>query len=61
MSEEKTEIIGIEDVMKLYSIGRHTATRYLSMKSCPTMPRRKGQKYQVERHAFEEWLRNGGK
>ena len=51
------EIIGIEEVMKLLGVGRPTATRILSTKGCPTLPRKKGQTFRVDKAAFLAWVK----
>ncbi len=51
------EIIGIEEVMKLLGCGRPTATRLLNTKGCPTLPRKKGQTFKVEKNAFMAWVK----
>ena len=50
-------IIGVEDVMKICSCGRATATRYLNRRDCPTLPRVKGSPYRVSEQAFLRWLK----
>lgn len=54
-------IIGIKEVMALCGVGKDTATLWLSQKSCPTLPRRKGAPYKVSEQAFMAWLQRGGK
>lgn len=54
------ELIGIDEVMSICKVGRATATRLLSCKSCPTLPRKKGQPYRVDKDAFDRWLQSGG-
>lgn len=49
-------LIGIKDIMKLYGVGRPTATEWAEA-SGAAMPRRKGQTYRVNRERFESWLR----
>ena len=51
------ELIGIEDVMQLCGCCRAVATRLLHEKGCPTLPRRKGQPYKVEKSAFIAWVK----
>ncbi len=51
------EIIGIEEVMKLLGCGRPTATRILNTKGCPTLPRKKGQTFKIEKQAFLAWIK----
>lgn len=46
----------IEDVMEYTGLGRKTVTRLLLSPECPTLPRRKGQKFLVRREAFERWF-----
>lgn len=53
---DKVDLIGIEDVMKMLGIGRVTATRLLNTDGCPTLPRKKGSPYLVEKEAFVRWL-----
>lgn len=50
------EIITMETIMKDYELSREDATRYLNMKGCPVLPRKKHQPYKVVREKFEEWL-----
>ncbi len=49
-------ILTIEDVMQLLKCGRKTATRILSSKNCPTLPRVKGGKYLVLEKDFYEYI-----
>lgn len=57
------ELIGVEEIMEMLHIGRPMATRLLQEKSCPTLPRIKGQKYRVVKNEFIAWFtkysRNG--
>lgn len=55
------EILRIEDVMKIVGCGKKYATQLLTTPGCPVLPRTKGQKFLIEREAFETWLKNGGK
>lgn len=54
-------LIGVKDVMQIYGVGKDTAMLWLGMKSCPTMPRKKGAPYLVSETAFREWVMRGGK
>lgn len=54
-------LIGVKDVMKIYGVGKDTATCWLTQKTCPTLPRRKGAPYLVSEIAFREWVMRGGK
>lgn len=55
------KLLRIEDVMTELNVGRATATRILNMKSCPTLPRKKNQKFLVPEEAFREWVARGMK
>lgn len=50
------KLIGIEDVMALCGCSRKYATKMLSDKTCPTLPRKKGQPYRIPQAAFIDWL-----
>lgn len=54
--EETMEIIGMKEIMNDYGLSRATATAYLNMKSCPTLPRRKNAPYRILRSRWEKWL-----
>lgn len=51
-----TELLGVSDIMKLLGVGRPKATYLLNQPGCPTLPRRKGMPYLVEKEAFIKWL-----
>ena len=51
------EIIGLKEIMEEYGLPRKTATAYLNMRSCPTLPRVKNSPYRIIRESWEEWLR----
>lgn len=61
MEEKEVQLIGIGEVMTMLGIGRPTATRLLQQEDCPTLPRRKGMPYLVEKEAFIRWLVNSKK
>ena len=50
------EIIGMKEIMSDYGLSRATATAYLNMRSCPTLPRRKNAPYRILRSRWEKWL-----
>lgn len=50
------EFISIEEVMKIYGLSKKYTTKLLNTKGCPVLPRRKGQKYRVNKVKFAEWL-----
>jgi len=50
------KLIGIEDVMALCGCSRKYATKMLQDKTCPTLPRKKGQPYRIPQAAFIDWL-----
>lgn len=54
--EETVEIIGMKEIMNDYGLSRATATAYLNMKSCPTLPRKKNSPYKILRSRWEKWL-----
>ena len=53
------ELLGIEDIMQLFDIGREAATAIANMPGCPCLPRRKGQTYRIPKDAFLAWIRSG--
>lgn len=55
------ELIGVEEIMEMLNIGRPMATRLLQEKSCPTLPRYKGQKYRVIKNEFIAWFEKWSK
>lgn len=55
--EGDMEIIGLKEIMEEYGLPRKTATAYLNMRSCPTLPRVKNSPYRIIRESWEEWLR----
>lgn len=50
------EIITMDQIIADYGLTRRQATKYLTTKGCPVLPRKKKQPYKVVRHKFEEWL-----
>ena len=50
------ELLTIKDIMRLYGVGRPTATAWAEA-SGAAMPRTKGQTYHVNKEKFEAWLR----
>jgi hypothetical protein len=50
------EIITMDQIIADYKLTRRQATKYLSKKGCPVLPRSKKQPYKVVRHKWEEWL-----
>lgn len=50
------ELLTLEDIMQMLGISRRMATRILTMKGCPVLPRTKGGKYLVPRDSFIRWL-----
>ena len=53
---KNTELLGIKEIMQLLGVGRPKATYLLTQPGCPTLPRRKGMPYLVEKEAFIKWL-----
>ncbi len=53
---KKSDIITYQEILEIYGLGQRTTRRYLNMKSCPVLPRKKGQPYRVIKSKFEEWL-----
>lgn len=51
------EIMTVKDVMALLGIGRDKALQILQNKSCPTLPRQKGQEYLILKEEFLEYLK----
>lgn len=51
------ELLGVKEVCDLLGVGRKTATHLLANKHCPTLPRKKGQTYRVEKEAFVAWIK----
>lgn len=56
---EQNAIMKITDVMEYLQVGRRKATEILNRKSCPKLPRHKGQTFIVPRQAFIEWVEGG--
>ena len=54
------EMWGIEEVMEYTGLTRRGATRLLKTEGCPTMPRGKGEKYQVPSQGFIKWFSDCG-
>lgn len=52
------KILYIEDIMEQLQVGRKTATKILSSKSCPTLPRIKGGRYMILEADWEEYLKS---
>lgn len=52
------KILYIEDVMEILQVGRKTATKILSSKNCPTLPRVKGGKYMILQEDFEDYIKS---
>lgn len=50
------ELIGVEEVMAMTHLGRAKVTRLLNDKTCPIVPRTKGEPYLIDREEFEEWF-----
>lgn len=50
------ELLSIKDIMRLYGVGRPTATAWAEA-SGAAMPRGKGQTYRVNREKLEAWIR----
>lgn len=50
------ELLKIKDIMRLYGVGRPTATAWTEA-SGAAMPRPKGGTYHVNKEKFENWLR----
>ena len=61
MTNTQDRLIGVKDVMSMYGVGKDTAMRWLSMKTCPTLPRTKYAPYLVSETAFKAWIQKGGK
>lgn len=57
-SSDSLELIGLKDVMEMLHVGEKVATHILNMPGCPTLPRRKGQKYRVRKEAFINWFKD---
>ena len=52
----KMELIGVEEVMAITLLGRAKVTRLLNDKTCPIVPRTKGEPYLIDRKAFMDWF-----
>ena len=50
------ELIGVEEVMAITRLGRAKVTRLLNDKTCPIVPRTKGEPYLIDRKAFMDWF-----
>ena len=50
-------IIGMTEIMQLYGFTRKEATKLLSIRGCPVLPREKGAPYRLIKDEFEKWLR----
>ena len=53
----KDDIITFSELCEIYGFGKAEATRYLNMRGCPVLPRKKGQPYKVVKSEFDEWLK----
>lgn len=49
-------ILGVEDIMKIYNMGRDETYFYLNKKGCPVLPRKRHAPYKVIKAEFEKWL-----
>ncbi len=52
------KILYIEDVMEILQVWRKTATKILSSKTCPMLPRVKGGKYMILKEDFEDYIKS---
>jgi len=50
---------GMAEVMEYTGMSRKGATRLLNLKSCPKLPRKKGQTFRVPKEAFIRWFEGG--
>lgn len=59
--DDKKAIMTLSDVMSETGMTRKQATRLLSLKTCPVLPRVKNAPYLVPRVAFYNWLNEDGR
>lgn len=55
---EIIKLIGVKEVQQMLGVGKAKAVEFLSMKDCPTLPRKKNEPYRVREEAFVEWFKN---
>ena len=55
MINSSEQVWTIEDVMRFTGLGRRIVTRIFLLPDCPTLPRKKGQKYLIRKEAFLKW------
>jgi hypothetical protein len=54
--EQNIEILNFEEIVKQYNLTASEVLRFLNLKGCPTLPRKKGQPYKIIKSRWEEWL-----
>jgi len=53
---QEIEIIGLREVMELTGLGKKAAIKLLKNKNCPLLPRKRGQKYLINKASFIRFL-----
>lgn len=55
------EILNTKKIMALYGLSRAEAYEILRSRGCPTIRGGNGKKYLIEKEAFENFIRKGGR